>query len=298
MAVVSIRKLLPYLLFVGVLAGAAVLLRPEPPSPAEPVPVADTRAAPRAGESPGAGDEQFVAGRASASAAGPVDLESRLEREIAARRALERQVDALARELAELRASLPTAVGVAEPLADAAADASTDEEPLEPREWFDEQALIDAGIDALQAGSLRRFYEELELERLTLRDQARREDWSDAELRTAMQTLNNREEEMRQRLGDAAYDAYLYAAGRPNRLVVTSVLASAQAGQAGIASGDRILRYDNRRVYNWRDLREAMSGGSITDTVAVEVERDGDTLQFYLARGPLGVRTDSRSIAP
>ncbi len=296
MAVVAIRKLLPYLLFVGVLAGAAVLLRPEPPAPAEPVPAADARAAPRAGESPGAGDAQFVAGRASASAAGRVDLESRLEREIAARRALERQVDALARELAELRASLPAAEGVAEPLA--AADAPTDEDPLERREWFDEQALIDAGIDALQAESLRRFYEELELERLTLRDQARREDWSDAELRTALQTLTNREEEMRRRLGDAAYDAYLYAAGRPNRLVVTSVLASAQAGQAGIASGDRILRYDNRRVYNWRDLREAMSGGSITDTVAVEVERDGDTLQFYLARGPLGVRTDSRSIAP
>ncbi len=63
-------------------------------------------------------------------------------------------------------------------------------------------------------------------------------------------------------------------------------------------SGDRILSYDNRRIYNWRDLREAMSGGSITDTISVEVERDGDRLQFYLARGPLGVRTDSRSIAP
>ncbi len=289
----TFRKLVPYLLFAGVLGLAAVLLRPEPP-PAAKISPAEL---PREAAPADATLLEFEPGSAARST--PVgDLESRLEREIAARRALERQVDALARELAELRAALPAAPAENEPLAVADPDAPADDDPLARREWFDEQSLLDAGIDAFEADTLRRFYEELELQRLTLRDQARREDWSDAELRTALQTLDNREEEMRQRLGDAAYDAYLYAAGRPNRLVVTSVLASAQAGQAGIASGDRILRYDNQRIYNWRDLREAMSGGSITDTIAVEVERDGDTLQFYLARGPLGVRTDSRSIAP
>ncbi len=289
---------MPYLIFVAVLAGAAVLLRPDPPPAAEPVPTADGRDSTRTRDSSGADGDPLAAVRGAMPAGDLAGLESRLEREVAARRALERQVDALARELAELRASVgaPDPAG-AGPFAEADPEPA-DDDPLERREWFDEQALLEAGIDAFEAETLRRFYEELELERLTLRDQARREDWSDAELRTALQTLDNREEAMRQRLGDAAYDAYLYAAGRPNRLVVTSVLASAQAGQAGIVSGDRIIRYDNQRVYNWRDLREAMAGGSITDTIAVEVERDGDTLQFYLARGPLGVRTDSQSIAP
>ncbi len=294
----SIGKLLPYLLFALVLAAAAVLLRPDPP-PAEPVPIADGRAAPVADDASRTDDGMSVIARKSEPGAGPSDIESRLEREIAARRALERQVDALARELAELRAALPAAGDAGTlPVASDEPLAADDDDPLERREWFDEQALLDAGIDAFEADTLRRFYEELELQRLTLRDQARREDWSDAELRTALQTLDNREEEMRERLGDAAYDAYLYAAGRPNRLVVTSVLASAQAGQAGIVSGDRIIRYANQRIYNWRDLREAMAGGSVSDTIAVEVARDGDTLQFYLARGPLGVRTDSQSIAP
>ena len=290
----TFRKLVPYLIFAFALAGAAMLLRPEPPPAAKISPADGQReASPADAAEPG-----FEPGsRLRAKPAS--DLELRLERESAARRALERQVEALARELAELRASLPAGSPAAEPLVVADDDASSDaDDPLGRREWFDEQALLDAGIDAFEADTLRRFYEDLELERLTLRDQARREDWSDAELRTALQTLDNREQEMRQRLGDEAYDAYLYAAGRPNRLVVTSVLASAQAGQAGIVSGDRILRYDNRRIYNWRDLRAAMAGGSITDTIAVEVERDGDTLQFYLARGPLGVRTDSRSVAP
>jgi len=290
--VVSIGKLAPYLLFAAALVGAAVLFRPEPPPAARPAPAALQQDASSADRGTPSAAREVALPPASAG-----DLEARLEREIAARRALQRQVDALARELAELRAVLAeTTAGAPRNAVDA--DPRAREDPLDRREWFDAQALVDAGIDALQAESLRRFYEELELERLTLRDRARREDWRDGELRMALQTLDNRELALREQLGDAAYDAYLYAAGRPNRLVVTSVLESAQAGQAGIVSGDRIISYDNRRIYNWRDLREAMAGGSLTDTVEIEVERDGDNLQFYLARGPLGVRTDSQSLAP
>jgi hypothetical protein len=290
--VVSIGKLAPYLLLAAALGAAAVLLRPEPPPAAKPVPADWQRDASPVERAVSVTAQDGVAPSSSAR-----DLESRLEREIAARQALERQVDTLARELAELRESLEsTEAGAVRSAADAGSGSGDD--PLDRREWFDEQALVNAGIDALQAETLRRFYEELELERLTLRDQARREDWRNGELRMALQTLDNREQELRDQLGDAAYDAYLYAAGRPNRLVVTSVLESAPAGQAGIVTGDRIVGYDNRRIYNWRDLRNAMSGGSITDTVEIEVERDGHSLQFYLNRGPLGVRTDSQSLAP
>ncbi|UCH40821.1 MAG: hypothetical protein JSU67_03755, partial [Gammaproteobacteria bacterium] len=63
-------------------------------------------------------------------------------------------------------------------------------------------------------------------------------------------------------------------------------------------SGDQIIRYDNERIYNWRDLRNATTAGEITDTVEVEVEREGETLQFYLARGPLGIRMNSLRVAP
>ena len=76
------------------------------------------------------------------------------------------------------------------------------------------------------------------------------------------------------------------------------MLESAQAGQAGIRSGDYIMRYDNERIYNWRDLRSATTSGEISDTIEVEVERDGETLRFYLARGPLGIRMNSLRIAP
>jgi S1-C subfamily serine protease len=79
---------------------------------------------------------------------------------------------------------------------------------------------------------------------------------------------------------------------------VSSVLATAQAGAAGIQSGDHILRYDNQRIYSGFELRQATTGGNAIDSVSVEVERDGEILEFYLIRGPLGIRMNSVSVAP
>jgi len=158
--------------------------------------------------------------------------------------------------------------------------------------------LIESGMDSVQASQLKVLFEQLEMERLHLRDRSAREGWDRARLRDEFRQLDDREESLKDELGESAYDAYLYASGQSNRVAVTSVLESAQAGQAGIEAGDHILRYDNQRVYNWRDLRTATTSGNISDVVEVEVDRDGETLQFYLARGPLGIRMDSLSVAP
>ena len=220
------------------------------------------------------------------------ELNRLLQDEIRARQALELKLETLARQVAVLdRAAVATAA------------VDPGEEPFDDpderdRDWFDEQALLDNGMDESLVSELKVFFEQLEMDRLYLRDRSAREGWDRAQWRAELQSIESREEDLRQRLGDDAYDAYLYASGQPNRVAVTSVLASAQAGQAGIQSGDHILRYDNQRIYNWMDLREATTGGDISDTVEVEVERDGTTLQFYLARGPMGIRMDSLSLAP
>jgi len=131
-----------------------------------------------------------------------------------------------------------------------------------------------------------------------LRDQSIREKWSSEKLREAMQALESKEDELKNQLSETAYDAYLYASGRPNRVAVTSVLENAQAGLMGIKSGDHIIRYDNQRIYNWFDLREATASGNISDMVELQVERDDKMIQFYLTRGPLGIRMNSVSVAP
>jgi len=166
------------------------------------------------------------------------------------------------------------------------------------RGWFNEQALIDSGMGSSQASELKGHFEQLEMERLYLRDRSIRESWSREKYREAVQSLDSKEGELENQLGESMYDSYLYASGRPNRVSVTSVFPSAQAGIAGIVSGDHIIRYDNQRIYNGFDLREATTGGIAGDTVALEVERDGKTIQFYLVRGPLGIRMNSVSVAP
>jgi len=227
---------------------------------------------------------------APGDARGLADLEQRLLKETRARRELESEVAALRRQVEELQLAAGASTARGQAASNAAGDAAN--------AWFDEQALVASGMDAALAGELKVFFERLEFERLQLRDRAAREDWDRARRRAGLDALDDRERQLRERLGDSGYDAYLYAAGRPNRVAVTSVLASAPAGQAGIRAGDYILRYGNQRIYDWSDLRAATSAGNLGDPVELEVERDGEKLQVYLARGPLGVRTDSRSVAP
>lgn len=223
------------------------------------------------------------------------DLQLRLDDEIRARRQLEKRLRENSEQLARLEREI-------ESRGEKKATGDTEEIEATPTQaeqaWFDEQALLDSGMQASLAGELRGFFEQLEMERLYLRDRSAREGWERGRLREEMALLDDRETSLRERLGDKAYDAYLYASGQTNRVSVSSVLETAQAGQAGIRAGDYILSYDNQRIYNWRDLRTATTQGEITDSVEIEVERDGETLQFYLARGPLGIRMNSLRVAP
>ena len=218
------------------------------------------------------------------------DLRRQLHDESRARRELERKLEALERQISEL--AQRTDIGPIAGEDDSAVAADTG------RAWFDEQALIASGMNEARALELRLFFEQLEFERLQLRDRAAREGWDRSARRSEFEILDEREDSLRARLGEDEYAAYLYASGRPNRVEVTSVLASAPAGQAGIRAGDQILRYANQRIYSPRELRAATAAGTFGDPVEIEVERDGETLQVYLARGPMGVRTDSRSIPP
>lgn len=224
------------------------------------------------------------------------ELERLLQYEINARQDLEKKFELLSQKGASFDSGSQSFLETASTESvsiDGEADVSTADSG-----WFNEQALIDSGMGSSQASELKGHFEQLEMERLYLRDRSIRESWSREKYREAVQSLDSKEGELENQLGESMYDSYLYASGRPNRVSVTSVFPSAQAGIAGIVSGDHIIRYDNQRIYNGFDLREATTGGIAGDTVALEVERDGKTIQFYLVRGPLGIRMNSVSVAP
>ena len=165
--------------------------------------------------------------------------------------------------------------------------------------WFNEQALMEAGIDQAKVSYIKNVFEQAEMDRLYLRDQATREGWMGSErFNDAMKEISDRTSALRAELTDTEYDAYLYAAGRTNRVIVESVLSNSPASNAGIQSGDVILSYDNKRIYNWTDLTSATSEGAANTTVAVTIIRGNQQQQVYIPRGPMGVRLTTDSVAP
>ncbi|KPJ97167.1 MAG: hypothetical protein AMJ55_00100 [Gammaproteobacteria bacterium SG8_15] len=165
--------------------------------------------------------------------------------------------------------------------------------------WFNEQALMDAGIDQAKVSYIKNVFEQAEMDKLYLRDQATREGWTGSErFNDAMKEISDRTSELRAQLNDDEYDAYLYAAGRSNRVIVESVLSNSPASNAGIQAGDVILSYDNKRIYSWTDLTGATSEGAANTTVAVTIIRNDQRQQVYIPRGPMGVRLTTDSVAP
>lgn len=222
-------------------------------------------------------------------------IRQQLRLEINARKKLQDSVNSLTKKLAQLETKNQ-------------ATASKNEEPTpnntpaggqENSAWFNEQALIDAGIDPATAKSLKARYETQELEKLYVRDQAMREGWfGSRRYRDELEKLDAQLNGLQKELGDESYAAYLYATGQANRVVVQSVLANSAANMADIRPNDQITRYGGQKIYNWRDLRNATTQGDANESVTVELIRNGKPIEVYVQRGPLGIRMDSVSVAP
>ncbi|MFT4608720.1 MAG: C-terminal processing protease CtpA/Prc [Gammaproteobacteria bacterium] len=228
------------------------------------------------------------------SASDIITLNRLLQDEIKVRQLLTQKLNVLSEQVSELKQNFQSKVR-------ALSDQNERTESLDAEldnNWFNEQALVDSGMTGSQARELKVFFEQQELQQLYMRDQSIREGWDSNKYREEFQTLNDEEDALKNRLGDSVYDAYLYASGQPNRVAVSSVLATAPAGVAGIQAGDHILRYDNQRIYSGFELRHATTGGNASDSVSIEVERDGEVFEVYIVRGPLGIRMNSVSVAP
>ncbi len=222
-------------------------------------------------------------------------LQQLLDKETNARRLLEDKLERLSREVAVLSEKFQLArdgSGQITEIGEQANDLKL------TNTWFNEQALIDSGMSSSQADELKSFFEQQEMDRMVLRDQSIREKWDRQKYLDEIQKLAEQEDTRLNQLDKTALEAYLYASGQPNRVKVTSVLASSQAGTAGIQPGDYIIRYNNERIFSGFELRAATSSGEINESIPVEVERNGEILEFYLTRGPLGIRMNSVSVAP
>jgi len=95
--------------------------------------------------------------------------------------------------------------------------------------------------------------------------------------------------EMRQQLGDAGYEQYLEATGQPTNVRVFEVLQKSPGYEAGLRSGDEIVAYGGERVFSLGELNDLTVAGNPGETVAVDIMRDGQAMQIYIPRGPIGI---------
>ena len=267
--------------------GVQILLHDDPPAPA-----ADTRSEVPAALKP----------LAAAEAMPGVDTAetSALQKEIAARQQLAQTVARLEKELHEMKSQLnprPAAANTAAAPATTPVIADTTAHTNEP--VFDEDALRNAGLSMATVKQTRQRFEQLEMDRLFLRDRAIREGWmGTVRYSNEVEKLEGRKQDINNSLGDQGYDAYLYATNQSNRVVIRDMLEGSPARAAGLLPGDTVLSYDHKRMFATGDLQKATTGGKAGETVAVEIMRNGQAMTLYLPRGPLGVYLDADSAKP
>ncbi len=151
-------------------------------------------------------------------------------------------------------------------------------------------SLVAAGVDYDSAQALQERQDRFQLARLELFDQAEREGWIDSEqFSLRLNELDEQRLDLRDELGDEQYDRYLFEAGRNNRVIIESIIPGSAAELAGLQARDMVITYAQGRVFSTSDLQQATRAGVRGEMVAMQVERQGQTLFFEVARGPLGI---------
>ena len=112
------------------------------------------------------------------------------------------------------------------------------------------------------------------------------------ELQQKLQTYSNPRRVFEQELSSAEFEQYLEAFGGRTEMEIGDLLESAPAYEAGLRPGDKIIRYNNQRVFHMGDLRTQVYQAKPGESVAVEIQRKGSSAPetIYLPAGPLGIR--------
>jgi len=147
------------------------------------------------------------------------------------------------------------------------------------------ERLVATGIEPARAEWMLRRESELQYEELQRRYEAGRNGTID-DYYSASYDYTAR---VREEFGDDDYERYLRASGRGGNVVISAVLEASPAQAAGRKPGDRITRYDGKRVFTMYDITREIMNGAAGESVVLEFERNGQPMQVVVPRGPVGI---------
>ena len=221
-------------------------------------------------------------------------LEAAVAEERNARQLLEEELLVLFDELDALREATPEPVGQEEPGTAQAIELSRAEIRRQRGRLMNSsegrtEALVEAGFSPDRAAWILRREDELRLEAMQARFEAQRS----GDMQAMFAASNLSTSGLRSELGDAQYEQYLEAYGRPTTVGISSVFESSPAQVAGLQPGDAIVRYDGERVFSYSDVQNRALQGEPGAAIVVEILRDGMPMQVVMPRGPMGVQGGS-----
>lgn len=149
------------------------------------------------------------------------------------------------------------------------------------------RAYVEAGFSESRAEWLVSREGELRMEAMQAQYEAARE----GETGNRWQYFIDSDQQMRAELGEAEYEMYLTAIGRPTAVNVGQVYDSSPGQSAGLQPGDRITHYDGARIYSAWELSRQTLEGEAGENVVIIVERDGNPIQLVVPRGPIGIQS-------
>ena len=144
--------------------------------------------------------------------------------------------------------------------------------------------FVAVGLAPGQAQAIMQREEELEMEVLRARYAATQSGATPQEVAEITPLVLLRAE-----FGDAEYAKYLEARGRRTSVSVRDVLRSSPAEIAGLKPGDEIVAYNGRRVFDMNELDALTYQATAGGMVPLQVIRDGQSIEFYVTAGPIGI---------
>lgn len=136
--------------------------------------------------------------------------------------------------------------------------------------------------------------DQVQTDLLELHDNAGRNGWliSD-DYRHSHTRLLTTQNKLRIELGDDDYQQYLQKTEQPWQLIVNTVLTDLAAERAGIQTGDQVQSYDGQRVFTFSELQLLTLQGTADELTDITIIRDGQPVQLFIERGPLGIRVQT-----